>query len=218
MSVDSIATTVVVSVATRDSAGSLAVNGSIDSLYVRRGIRIMAPDSTPPLPIILHGMLTQEGRVLALGRPGAVADSACETSGLDPLIMMTRDVFVRLPSRVASGMSWTDTTRMTSCRGRIPITTTTVATYTVLGQQNAEGEGMLALGRSAVLTLEGSGMQFGRSAAVQGSGSAHGTLLIDPDNAEVVEGRSESTMVITFEAGMLRQTFTQRARLEIRRR
>ena len=43
-------------------------------------------------------------------------------------------------------------------------------------------------------------------------------LLVDPETAALVDARSESTVAMTFEAGMLRQSFTQHGRQEIRQR
>lgn len=212
---DSLATTLIVSVILSGARDGLTVAGTIDSLRVERGARIATSDTTLSLPIGLQGVLDRQGGVVEL-RSTVATDSTCGTS-LDPVIAMTRDVFVRLPSRLTSGMTWEDTTRSTSCRGRIPVATTTIATYSVLGEQATERQRMLAVRRTTVLRMEGSGDQVGRAATVNGSGSGSGTFLIDPESAELVEGRSESTITVTFEAGMLRQTFTQQGTQEIRR-
>ena len=214
---DSLATTMVVSLFLADSADVLSMTGTIDSLSVTRGARITTTDSTPPLPIPLRGIIDRQGGVIRLGDSTAGgADSLCTTT-LDPLIAATRDLFVRLPERLTSGTTWQDTVQTTSCRGRIPITTTTIATYTVLGEQ-AGGRALLAITRSATISLAGGGQQYGRSATVQGTGTGMGTLLFDPQTAALVDGQSQSTMTVTFEAGMLRQTFTQHGRQEIRQR
>lgn len=213
---DSLATTLVVAVAVGEAREGLMVAGTIDSLRVERGARTITADTVVSLPVGLQGTLDRQGGVLEL-QSAVPTDSACGTS-LDPVIAMTRDLFVRLPNRLTSGMTWEDTTRSTSCRGRIPVTTTTISTYSVLGEQASEQQRLLAIGRTTLLHMEGSGLQFGRAATVSGSGSGNGTFLIDPENAELVEGRSESTVTVTFEAGMLRQTFTQQGTQEIRRR
>lgn len=214
---NSLSTVMVVSVTVGDAVDNLKLTGSIDSVVVQRGARISNSDSAPPLPIFLEGVLDRQGGVLELRNISLPTDSLCGTS-LDPVVAMTRDLFVRLPSRLASGMTWQDTTRSTSCRGRIPVSTTTVASYTVLGEQFMEQHSLLAVSRNISLLLEGSGMQFGRAATVQGSGSGSGMLLIDPKNAALVESRTQSTITVTFEAGMLRQTFTQQGTQEIRQR
>lgn len=229
---DSLVTTMIVSLALADSADVLAVTGTIDSIGIERGSRVIAGDTMPVLPVGLRAVLDRQGGVLALSPPSlpddsssvvAVADStvvdsagasACGTT-LDPLVAMTRDLFVRLPARLTTGMAWQDTTQTTSCRGRIPITTTTISSYTVRGEGPGE---RIAIDRQVDVTVAGNGVQHGRSAAVQGSGSGTGVLLIDPATAALVEGRSESTITITFEAGMLRQTFTQQGRQDIRLR
>lgn len=200
-----------------DSAGLLSVTGTIDSLSVARGARITATDSAPPLPIPLRGTIDRRGGVIHLGDATGAPDSLCATT-LDPLIAVIRDLFVRLPERLTSGDSWEDTTRTTSCRGRVPITTTTVARYNVLGEQGVGGRALLAIARSATISLAGGGAQHGRSATVHGTGTGAGTLLFDPETAALVDGQSQSTVTVTFEAGMLRQTFTQHGRLDIRQR
>lgn len=214
---DSLSTAMIVSLSIADSGAMLSVTGMIDSLEVARGARIRTQDSTPPLPIALHAVLDRQGGVLQLGSPAATADSLCRAA-LDPLIAATRDLFVRLPQRLTSGTTWRDSTQATSCRGRLPVTTTTIATYTVLGEQVVAGRALLAIARSTTLSLAGGGEQHGRSATVQGSGSGSGTLLVDPETAALVDARSESTVAMTFEAGMLRQSFTQHGRQEIRQR
>lgn len=214
---DSLSTAMIVSLAVADSGATLSVAGTIDSLGIARGTRITTQDSMPPLPIVLHGVLDRQGGVLQLGSPAATADSLCRAA-VDPLVAVTRDLFVRLPQRLTSGTTWQDSTQATSCRGRLPVTTTTLATYTVLGEQVVAGRALLAIARSTTLSLAGGGEQHGRSATVQGTGSGSGTLLVDPETAALVDARSESTVTVTFEAGMLRQSFTQHGRQEIRRR
>ena len=214
---DSLSTTMLVSLSLADSADVLSVTGTIDSLHVVRGARITTPDSTPPLPIALRGVLDRQGGMTRLQDSIAVPDSLCTTT-LDPIIATTRDLFVRLPERLTSGATWQDTTRTTSCRGRIPVTTTTIALYSVLGEQAVGGRDLMAVGRSTTIALAGSGQQYGRSATVQGTGKGTATLLFDPATAALVDGRSQSTVTVTFEAGMLRQTFTQHGRQEIRQR
>lgn len=214
---DSLSTTIVVSLSIADSGDALSVTGTIDSLQVARGARITTTDSTPLLPIPLHAVLDRQGGLLQLGRPADVPDSLCNAA-LDPLIAVTRDLFVRLPERLTSGTTWQDTTQATSCRGRLPVTTTTIATYTVLGEQAVAGRALLAIARSTTLSLTGGGEQHGRSATVQGAGTGSGTLLVDPETAALVDAQGQSTVDVTFEAGMLRQGFTQHGRQEIRRR
>lgn len=214
---DSLATRMVVSLSVADSAGLLSVSGTIDSLQVARGARINTADSAPPLPIPLRAVLDRQGGVLRLGGTDTIPDSLCMTA-LDPIISATRELFVRLPERLTSGAGWQDTTQTTSCRGRIPITTTTIATYTVLGEQAVGGRALIAIGRATTISLAGGGEQHSRSATVQGTGTGTGTLLFDPASAALVEGQSQSTVTVTFEAGMLRQTFTQHGRQEIRQR
>ena len=229
---DSVVTTMVVSLALADSAGMLAVTGTIDSLDIARGARVIAGDTLPALPIALRAVLDRQGGILDLSPvslpddstlavstvDSAAADSAnvsaCTTT-LDPLVAMARDLFVRLPARLTTGMTWQDTTRTTSCRGRIPITTTTTATYTVRGEGP---DRRIAIDRQVDISVAGNGVQHGRSAAVQGSGTGSGLLLVDPATGALAEARSENTVTITFEAGMLRQTFTQQGRQDIRLR
>ena len=229
---DSLVISMVVSLALADSAGVLAVAGTIDSLGIERGSRVIAGDTMPALPIALRAVVDRQGGILELSAPPLPDDSAtafpardsaavdpaeapaCATA-LDPLVAMTRDVFVRLPGRLTTGTTWQDTTQTTSCRGRIPITTTTTSTYTVRG----EGPGQrIAIDRQLDISVAGTGVQHGRSATVQGSGTGTGVLLVDPVTGALAEGRSENTVTITFEAGMLRQAFTQQGRQDIRLR
>lgn len=214
---DSLGAAIVVSLSVADSGDLLAVAGTIDSLRLARGARITTSDSAPALPIRLHAVLDRQGGVLELGSFASPVDSLCAATG-DALIALTRDLFVSLPPRLTNGTTWQDTTQATSCRGRIPITTTTVTMYTVRGEHASGGRALLAIDRSTTLSLAGSGKQYGRSATVQGTGTGTGMMLIDPATAALIDGQSQSTVTITFEAGMLRQTFTQRGRQDIRRR
>lgn len=223
---DSLATTMIVSLALIDSAGVLAVWGTIDSLHLERGSRVITTNTTPPLPIALHAVLDRQGGLLDLSSPAVPVDSLVVTTPItrpdslctatmDPLIATTQELFVRLPRRLTTGLTWQDTTETTSCRGHMPVTTTSISTYTVRGESPG---GRIALSRETAITITGGGVQHGRPASVQGSGTGLGTLLIDPENAALTEGHGQSTVMITFEAGMLRQTFTQQGRQEIRLR
>ena len=53
---------------------------------------------------------------------------------------------------------------------------------------------------------------------LQGSAGFGGQKPISEQTAALVDAQGQSTVDVTFEAGMLRQSFTQHGRQEIRRR
>jgi hypothetical protein len=150
-------------------------------------------------------------------QPPVAPDSACVAPDA-PLIALARDVLVPLPFSVALGHAWQDTVRTTTCRAGIPVTTTAVRSYRVMGPSERDGAQALAVSRATQITMTGQGTPRGQTVTVVGGGQGAGALFLDVAGGRYLGGVDSSTVELTITNGMQTRRFVQQARQETRLR
>ena len=102
------------------------------------------------------------------------------------------------------------------------MTSGVVRSYEVLEPRRADdGTALTRLARTTAFSLAGTRTtEYGQVIALSGSGGSRSVIELDAVLGVVrsVEVEGTSDVTVTFEAGMLRQTFTQYGRLDIRQR
>ncbi len=122
------------------------------------------------LPIQISGIVDSPGS----------ADSSAQTC--DPVQASlegdVRNMLVNFPGQLAPGLSWRDSAAHVACYGRIPMTTMTVRTFSVIGQRLFNGQSAVAIQRIDSISARGEGRQQQHQLNVdtQGTGSATYTL------------------------------------------
>jgi hypothetical protein len=211
-----VASTTLYTVTLTPTGDRFQVSGQVDSTAVTAGSRVPPPqraDSTRP---VFRAELLSDGTLAAL--QGA-AQPPC-AGGTEPVIAAVQSLFVRLPATLSVGTTWQDTVVTVTCRGELPLTSTAVRRYRVVGPTSWNGRPALEVERSGTLTLAstdtvGSGaVATGTSTnrmSVTGTGTSASTLQVDPTTGLLLSSRGEHHTTLTVTTGRSALPFQQDA-------
>ncbi|CAA9310712.1 MAG: hypothetical protein AVDCRST_MAG11-1468, partial [uncultured Gemmatimonadaceae bacterium] len=147
------------------------------------------------------------------------APLACARAGSDALLGVARDLLVALPLTLAEGAIWRDSTSATSCRGNVPLTTSTVHEYRVarVAADSATGARTATVERRSRATIagQGAGGSVGTTVVGTGSGQARLTFDLAAGRYEGGELTSAAELTVTTAAGV--QTLRQRGTTRVTR-
>ena len=220
------------------------VGGSIDSYQVHSSRPGPTAADSLALPIPFVGVLGPGGLVLegiveesAAGDlrsppdtsgapPGGASGGAPDSSALverpcvaalSAPLAMARDIVLLPPASLTIGTTWSDTATTTICRGEVPITTTAVRRYAVVGSTRLAGADAVAIERTSEITIAGRARLRGRLVAVSGTGRGRTTFYASVARGALLGADGAYDAELTIESGTRRQQFTQatwqRARL-----
>jgi hypothetical protein len=222
--VDTLLTTASLSYQIAGEGADRLVTGAVDSFTVRStglvpGAREPYAAAIPFRATLLGGrMPAQFTPASPVPQPPAPpADSACVAPDA-PLIALAREVLVPLPFSVAPGHAWQDTVSTTTCRAGIPVTTTTVRSYRVVGPGERDGAPALTVSRATQITMTGQGTPGGQTVTVTGGGQGAGALFLDVAGGRYLGGTDSSTVELAISNGLQTRRFVQQARQETRLR
>jgi hypothetical protein len=135
--------------------------------------------------------------------------------GIDPVVASARELVVALPPTLTAGATWRDSATTVTCRGEVPLTTTTVRDYRLVGPTTWNGTPALQIARTTSTSIQGREAQGRQTVAVIGSGSSSATLYVDRATAVLLAatGESHSTLTVTTPRGSF--PFRQDTRDEI---
>ena len=207
--------TVVTTALVRVSLAATRLAGTVDSFAVASGAQV--PAAPPPaLPLPFAGTV-QGGRVTL----DASVDDAATCRPDAAVLAAVGEIFPLVAERPA-GARWADTVIAESCRGGVRLTTVAVHEYRAEGAAGgapgADGLPLVRVARTTTLTVRGAGRMARTAVTAEGDGSGHGTFLLDPAAGRLVEGRTETTLQLTFDAAGRTERVTQRAETLVRRR
>lgn len=188
-----------------DSSG-LTLTGSVDSATVS------ADKTIPQQPDTTHQASTFTARI---GADGALtdlrgSDSTQCVQGLDPRVAAVRALLIHTPATLTPNATWTDSTNVLTCRGTVPIRTTTTYTYEVRSLTSWEGAPALEIARTGTITLASeAGLATASAITITGTGSSTTTLLIDPATAMILHAAGESHTSLTVATTRSKLPFRQ---------
>jgi hypothetical protein len=133
-------------------------------------------------------------------------------------VALARELLILPPSALAVGTTWSDTTVTTLCRGGVPVTTTAVQRFTVLGSTRIDGDEAVAIERSSESTISGTTRLRGRTVAVSGSGRGRATFYASVERGAILGADGTYETELTIESGTRRQQFDQATRQRVRLR
>ena len=222
-----------------DTGEVVRVGGSIDAYEVRGSRPGAALPDTLVLPIPFVGVLGASGIELegiaalptdpatappdtsaagpAAADSAAVAERPC-VAALSAPVALARELLILPPSSLAVGTTWSDTTATTLCRGGVPVTTTTVQRFTVLGSTRIDGDEAVAIERATESTIGGSTRLRGRTVAVSGTGTGRATLYASVARGAILGADGTYAVELAIESGTRRQQFAQSTRQRVRLR
>jgi hypothetical protein len=226
----------VVSVATvsRDSAGRrvqqpLETRGTVSMQLQRRsdgafsgsgqvtGYRLTSPLGATPVSIdsVRFDAVLDGSALRVVSRPPLVNECDQPETGA---LALARDLLWRVPTAVAVGTTWRDSTVQLVCRAGIPLVVRAVHQYLVTGATGSRDGAMLQLQRTDSTRLEGKGSSPWRALEVTGSGSGQWSAQLAVRSGVLSQLRGESTLTLRMAdrspSGVGRvEELTQRLRL-----
>jgi hypothetical protein len=149
--------------------------------------------------------------------PGQASQSYadCSKDALSTTGAVQRAV-IALPLVLHKDMVWTDSATTNSCSGSIPVTSTTVRRYRVVGETSGSNRGVL-LERQDRTTLSGEGSQGQHRVRLKSDGSGTAQVVIDAETGAVLESNGVHTASVVVTASGRDQRFTQRTREQLSR-
>jgi hypothetical protein len=175
------------------------------------GIPDAPPDSTPPaMSDTIPTAPASPDTLLLVERPCAAALAAP--------VALARELLILPPSALAVGTTWSDTTVTMLCRGGVPVTTTAVQRFTVLGSTRIDGDEAVAIERSSESIVSGTTRLRGRTVAVSGSGRGRATFYASVERGAILGADGTYEAELTIESGTRRQQFDQATRQRVRLR
>lgn len=136
------------------------------------------------------------------------ADSTKCPNAVDPAVANVYSLFVPVPASVSIGSTWEDTVVTTTCRGDLPITTTSARHYTLDGTATWNGRNALRITRSTATAVR-SDTTTGRAFGVVGQGSGTATLLVDPATATLFQSTGTAQAELTIGTARAKTVFHQ---------
>jgi hypothetical protein len=216
-----VASTTLYTITVTPAGDRFRLAGQVDSTAVQAGSRVpppQHPDSTRPA---FRAELLPDGTLAALQ---STTPAPC-AGGTEPVVAAVQSLFVRLPTTLAVGATWQDTVATVTCRGDLPITSTAVRRYRLVGPTTWNGRPALEVERTGTMALasptdtskdtsttstSAAGTNTNRM-SVTGTGTSTTTLQIDPATGLLLSSRGEHHATLTVTAGRSTLPFQQDA-------
>jgi hypothetical protein len=167
------------------------------------------PVQAASLPLQLSGTIT--GDTIHIS-----SDSLTEKCSpvMTALITDLHNLIPRLPSSLAKGTSWRDSTTAGGCQGSIPTRSRILRIYTVVGESSFENAPILIVQRADTIQAEGEGaqQQHRLQLAAQGVGSA--TYYVDTKAGRIVHLTVNQDLDLTITASGRASHFKQGTKQE----
>lgn len=181
----------------------LAVQGRVDSISVMANGRPITVEAKHPYAVFA----AQLSPIGALENVKGADSTRCPNA-VDPAVANVYSLFVPVPTSVSIGSTWEDSIVTTTCRGDLPITTTSSRRYTLDGTTTWNGRDVLRITRSTATTVQ-SDTTTGRAFGVAGQGSGTATLLVDPATATLYQSTGTAQARLTIGTSRAKTVFLQ---------
>lgn len=199
---------------TRSGSGSTTFLGSIESMSTTAGNRTGPIDLPPSLPLSFTGHIANSTTVLdALNGQTQKASPDCTNPAVSALKVIHRNVTV-LPADLFQEMTWTDSTSTTVCNGMIPLSSTTIRTYHVVGEMEINNQPAILLERTERTFSTGEGSENQHRILIKTQGAGSGRVYVDRVTGALLASEGEQRAEITITAGRA-QRFVQIVRERI---
>jgi hypothetical protein len=205
-------TTYVLSIA--DSNNVLILTGRIDSLLVNSRLPSRKSADTS-LSREFHSVLSKQGHLTTVP---ATPTITCTGASLPPSTRLQELLITRPTGAIEVGSTWSDTSSMTTCHGKIPLTQTVVRNYQLMESSTCQ-PGMAQVQRTVSSSLIGSSAETNSNhLSANGSGTATSILCLDRNTGILLEstGHSHLEMTVTTSRGTF--PFVQNTSTQIRLR
>lgn len=210
---DSITTTVDFVLSIKYGQEPLSYSATVESMSARGGQKTGITTNTQ-LPFSFTARLDQ-GRITVDPPAGQTSQSyvSCSNEALSATGIIQR-VVVRVPLALHRDMSWTDSTTASTCSGSIPVITTMVRRYRVVGETTGTPGGILLERQDRTLSA-GEGSQGQHRVRLRSDGSGTAQVIVDSRTGAVLESNGVHIASVVVTASGRDQKFTQRTRERI---
>lgn len=176
----------------RQSNGALSASGQIS------GYSVSSPFTSAPTVIdSLRFEAVLDAQALRVVSQPPLANECDRPEG--GALSLVRDLFVRVPSVVAVGDQWRDSTVQLVCRSSIPMVMRTTADYQVVDTARSSDGVVLVIRRTSTTRLDGKVASPWRALEVTGTGTATLEIRVAvlTGAVRVMEGSSTLTLSVT---------------------
>jgi len=193
--------------------GTVNVTGQVDALSTQASARLGGNPAAPPTPVRFHGsidtrsaQIEAEGAVFGCGGPPGLAQDAA--------LVAARETLLRMPVAIAVAARWRDSVTVTTCRGPVPTTVTSIARYEVTAIDGPR----VQVRRETTVRLRGQAIAGGRNVTVSGGGGGTATIELDATLGRLtrVDDDTRTTITVTLPDGA--REFTEQLHTEVRAR
>ena len=212
---DSITTTVDFTLSVIRDREPFSYSATVESMSARGGQKTGIATNTE-LPFSFTARLEGGKTILELP-PGQTSQSYadCSKDAFSTTGTIQRAV-IQLPLVLRRDMTWTDSVTSSTCSGSIPVTSTIVRRYRVVGEIGGSSNGVL-LERQDRTVLLGEGSQGQHRVRLKSDGTGTAQVIIDSQSGAVLESNGMHTASVVVTASGRDRKFTQRTREQISR-
>jgi hypothetical protein len=197
------------------SPAAHSVNGTVEAFLVDGGGHAAAtpPGLTTPFP--LRAEYSARAAQLDFTAPHDAAP--CSSTALS-VLQSLRDLWIKPPDTLRVGTNWKDSSAYVVCRDGIPLRAMVHRTFTVSGTAEPSGRVLLTISRISQTMIAGTGIQFGETVEVKGTGRGQLLYLLDPATGEIASANGTSSLELALKSKLRTQVVTQSVTTQIIRR
>ena len=196
-----------------DSNNILLFTGRIDSFSVNTRLSTKsAADTSKPLEF--HGFTSKQGQLTRLSQ---LAPATCTGTANTPGSRIGELLIVLPTNPIRVGDTWSDTSAITTCHGKIPLTQTVVREYVLLDLSSCQ-RGGVKVRRVVSDTFNGSSAESVNHLSANGTGTGISLLCLDRNTGSLLisDGESRLDLTVTTMRGVF--PFTQKTSTHIEAR
>jgi hypothetical protein len=203
---DSLASSFTYTLGIQRTGETVSYSAKVESMSVHGGARIASSMDALTSPFSFSGRLEKN----RISIDSVFTD--CSNDALASIPVIQRALVVT-PVTLHKDMTWSDSVSSALCSGSIPVTTTSVRNYRVIGETP---QGILIERRDRTMAAgEGSQGQHLVRLKTEGSGTAQ--ITIDSETGELLQAVSSSSTTAVITASGRDQRFVQTVRERINR-
>ena len=121
---------------------------------------------------------------------GALPDSVNRLQVCNPvesnLQSDVRNLLIKFPAQLATGLSWRDSSARTVCYGTIPMQAVLVRKFSVIGKTSYNGQSAVTVQRVDSVSAQGEGSQQQHRLAIEAMGTGAATYYLSPEQGLVL--------------------------------
>lgn len=145
-----------------------------------------------------------------------IPDPSSCTSIAAALVQSVRETWLALPDTLWPERSWQDSSSYIVCRDGVPLTLTSVRTFSPVQARLREGQLVVQISRRTTLQLAGDGLQFGEPVALLGEGEGQMLLEVALVGGTIVRGEGTSELRLEMRGRRRFQRLVQESHLVVR--